>query len=100
MFSVVAFVMVNGAHFETLFHAQLGVALYALMVIQVIYALFRPHVSPPGEKAPISRIIFRNFHWWTGRLLVVGMIPQVIRGMWLIGWPTWLIIAYGGLPKD
>jgi len=63
---VVAFVQVNGSHFQTVFHAQLGITIMILLLVHVIVAYFRPH-KEPGEAPTTARVAFEYFHHWNGR---------------------------------
>eukprot|EP01123_Difflugia_compressa_P009411 TRINITY_DN3114_c0_g1_i1.p1 TRINITY_DN3114_c0_g1~~TRINITY_DN3114_c0_g1_i1.p1 ORF type:complete len:702 (-),score=118.02 TRINITY_DN3114_c0_g1_i1:13-1986(-) len=87
---IIAFVMVEGNHFRTLFHGQLGVAIMLLCLIQVVIAIFRPPKEVNKDPSK-KRKVFDYFHWWVGRVLVVlglfncfGGIMQ-LEGMWMSG---------------
>jgi len=84
---IVAFCMTT-VHFNTVYHAQLGVAITVLIIAQVVAAFFRPH--PPSENSPkksTARIIFELFHWWNGRIVLVLAVVQLYSGIQLIGYP-------------
>jgi len=90
---VVAFCM-NTTHFKTVYHAQLGVTITTLCVLQVLSAFFRPH--PPSKTNPEKtsvRVAFELFHWWNGRILLVLAAVQLYSGIVLIGW-TASVVPY------
>eukprot|EP01124_Arcella_intermedia_P035842 TRINITY_DN9230_c0_g1_i1.p1 TRINITY_DN9230_c0_g1~~TRINITY_DN9230_c0_g1_i1.p1 ORF type:complete len:837 (+),score=145.72 TRINITY_DN9230_c0_g1_i1:64-2574(+) len=87
-----AFFMVK-VHFATAYHAQLGVGIMAILLIQALFAFLRP---PPEEKGKRSflRYIFENQHKWTALIVLILSIPTIATGMLEIRAPYVLLDLY------
>jgi hypothetical protein len=92
---IIAWIMVNGDHFMTAFHAQLGLTIMIIAYFQFLMGVFRPH-KEPGEKPTRPRKVFEVAHPWTGRLLILLAVINVFAGIstW---WHYWVIIVYAVL---
>jgi len=77
---IIAIVMVNGSHFNTVWHAQLGYALCIAPCLQVLYGIFRPHKEKDVPITP-ARAVFEVVHPWYGRILLVTAIIQTFGGI-------------------
>lgn len=81
--AIIGFVVVGPAaeQFVTVgWHAYLGTVMVSIAIFNFLLGVFRPHFEP-GEKVSTARKIFNVVHPWTGRILTLISIPQVIRGM-------------------
>jgi len=87
---ILAFVQVNGQHFTTVFHGQLGLALMLLLILHVVVAFWRPH-KEPGQPRTRGRYAFEIFHLWNGRFMLLMAVVQITEGMIVIGWITSLV---------
>jgi len=97
---IIAWFMVDGVHFNTEYHAQLGTAIMGTVYFQYLSGVFRPHIKPDQEKTP-ARKVFEILHPWTGRILCIAATVQIFQGInqpsggrshW---WPFWVNIIYG-----
>jgi hypothetical protein len=82
---IIAFIMVQGRHFATVYHGQLGLAIMILGLLHIIYAIFRPH-KESGTQPTTPRLIFEYIHLWNGRLMPFLAVIQIVEGMTIIGW--------------
>jgi len=89
---VISWVMVDGVYFNTLFHAQLGIAVMLLGYTQFFMGAFRPH-KEEGEKATGLRVVFEIVHPNIGRLLLVASCVNIFAGIstW---WPGYVNAIY------
>jgi len=81
---IIALVMVNGHHFDTVWHGQLGLTLILITLPQIIFGIFRPKVTDE-QKTSTRRVIFERVHPWFGRLLIVVAIVQTYGGLTMAG---------------
>jgi len=95
---IIALTMVNGSHFDTVWHGQLGLTLILFTLPQIIYGVFRPQVADERKKTT-QRTIFEIVHPWFGRLLIVVGIIQTYGGLsvagaeggWVFLYTAWII---------
>lgn len=99
IFSVIGFFialgMVQGAHFQTVWHGQFGMFILFYGLAQVLGGIFRPHIPlSEDDKKSRARAIFEVLHPWSGRVLAVLAIVQVFGGMAVIQSPPGWIAFY------
>jgi len=85
--------MVDGLHFNTAFHSQLGLAIMILAYLQYIGGLTRPHKDEDSSDVSFPRRVFEFVHPMTGRLLLIAACVNIFAGIntW---WPWWVDIVY------
>lgn len=91
---IIALVMVDGVHFNTAFHGQLGVTIMALAYIQMLGGFLRPH-KVEGTDATGLRKIFEILHPNIGRLLLIMACVNIFAGIQTLPWHWWVHIVYG-----
>jgi len=94
---IIAFNMVDGVHFATKFHGQLGVAVMSLAYLQMLGGFLRPH-KEEGTEPTGPRKVFEIAHPWTGRLLVVLASITIFAGINQNSppqWHWWVNILFG-----
>eukprot|EP01127_Copromyxa_protea_P012926 TRINITY_DN3410_c0_g1_i1.p1 TRINITY_DN3410_c0_g1~~TRINITY_DN3410_c0_g1_i1.p1 ORF type:complete len:575 (+),score=109.78 TRINITY_DN3410_c0_g1_i1:31-1725(+) len=91
---IIAFVMVDGAHFTTDFHGQLGLTVMILAYLQTLGGIFRPHVPQEGQEKTTLRKAFEIAHPWGGRITLLLSIITIFAGI-SIWWHWWVFILYG-----
>lgn len=89
---VISYTMVQGAFYQTVYHAQLGTAIMVLAYFQFLSGVLRPHLVPDQEKS-LPRKIFEIQHPWTGRILLIAATVNIFTGINL-WWPFWVNIIY------
>lgn len=93
---ILAIVMTKGKHFNTTSgHAQVGLTVMILGIIQVALALFRPNPANLGQVKSIVRVIWEFLHWWMGRIALVLAVAAIFLGLQEINAPRGFTIAWG-----
>jgi hypothetical protein len=64
-------------------HHVVGLLIMIFGLAQLVVAFFRPH-KEQGSNLSAKRAMFEYFHWWNGRILVLGVVYQVISGIALL----------------
>jgi len=88
----IAWIMTGGVHFNTDFHAQLGLTIMIMAYFQFFGGLLRPHKGKDGDKST-ARAVFEVVHPWTGRLLLVLSVINIFSGI-SIWFRYWVYIIY------
>eukprot|EP01128_Nolandella_sp_AFSM9_P003833 TRINITY_DN1689_c0_g3_i2.p1 TRINITY_DN1689_c0_g3~~TRINITY_DN1689_c0_g3_i2.p1 ORF type:complete len:875 (+),score=164.72 TRINITY_DN1689_c0_g3_i2:169-2625(+) len=77
---IVAFLSVEGAHYRTEWHGQLGTVVIILGVAQMMAGIFRKNSKDRSRLRRIMVIV----HPWGGRILTIAAIVQLFKGLTLI----------------
>jgi len=94
--TVVAMLMVDGSHFNTAWHAQLGASALAVMMYQICSALLRPHVEPKQKKT-IQRHLFEWSHHILGRMGIIAAWVNIFAGFQQLGVSNIIIYTHAGI---
>jgi uncharacterized membrane protein len=93
---ILALVMVgSAAHFKTSNgHAQIGLTVMILGIVQIVVAVFRPNPASVGQNKTIIRVLWEYSHWWIGRLALILAVANIFLGLATIKAPKAYTIAY------
>jgi hypothetical protein len=85
-------------HFKTKNgHAQLGLTVMILGIIQIAVAIFRPNPASVGQNKSIIRVLWEFSHWWIGRLALLLAVATIFLGLNQIQAPMSYTIAWAVL---
>lgn len=91
---LIALYMVNGTHFTTKAHSQLGLAVVVSGVVQLTLGFFRPAHVEKGFPTPPLRFVWEILHKWLGRTLNLVVVITIFFGLYQYSVPLGLYIAY------
>lgn len=92
---ILAIVMTTPPHFATTSgHAQVGLTVMILGVIQIAVAIFRPNPANVGQNKSIVRVLWEFSHWWIGRLSLILAVVAIFLGLVSIRAPFGYTIAW------
>lgn len=92
---ILAIVMSKPPHFQTTSgHAQVGLTVMILGVIQIVVAIFRPNPANVGQNKSIVRVLWEFSHWWIGRLSLLLAVVAIFLGLVSIRAPHGFIVAW------
>jgi hypothetical protein len=92
---VIALYMVNGNHFATKAHAQLGLSVIVAAVFQLALGFIRPAHVEKGVPKPTIRFLWECAHKWLGRTINIVSVVTIFFGFVEYSTPIGLYIAYG-----
>lgn len=90
---IIALVMVDGSHFSTVWHAQLGLAIMILAYLQFFGGILRPHAKKDSDESTTQRKIFNVLHPATGTILLVTSTINIFLGISIL-WHYWVLIVF------
>merc|ERR1712232_531723 len=70
----------NGTHFNNS-HQKMGLAMFVMTVVQVAWAVFRPHVPEEGQEKSAARLAFEVGHRLFGVTLLACGFWQMREGI-------------------
>jgi len=88
----IAWIMVDGFHFNTDFHGQLGLTIMILAYFQFFGGLLRPHKGKDGHRSA-CRKLFEFIHPWNGRFVLLLACINIFSGI-SIWFPWWVYLIY------
>lgn len=92
---ILAIVMTSPPHFDTTSgHAQVGLTVMILGVIQIAIAIFRPNPANVGQNKSVVRVLWEFSHWWIGRLSLLLAVVAIFLGLVSIRAPFGFTIAW------
>lgn len=94
--TAIAFVMVEGAHFNAALHSIVGTAVMVLACTQITNAVLRPHPPEAGESSR-KREVWFLCHRVTGWTATVFGLANVYVGLLAIGAPVAYFAVAGGV---
>jgi len=78
----IAFVMVEGAHFNVPFHGYVGISLMILVTMQGLYGFCRPHKDEAAFQQSFPRTVFEWVHPIIGYCIIYPMaLVQIFSGL-------------------
>lgn len=92
---ILAIVMTKPPHFKTSSgHAQVGLTVMVLGIVQIAVAIFRPNPANVGQNKSIIRVLWEFSHWWIGRLALILAVVAIFLGLTSIRAPIGFTIAW------